>query len=248
MSNSYLIENAWYLTASKLKSFKSSPLEYHKTYNLELSEFNKNSEALFIWTALDDYVSYWENFFYKKYEILEEWKRKSSKSDKLQLNQSQYNLIKNMIYTLKINPIFEYWNNNYDIQYKVETIFEWVKVKWTLDRFDKSNNLIRDLKTTADLWKFDKDIRLWDTFWYKFSLSFYAWLLHKKDWIECDAILDVIDKSSIPRYWCYKYNYETLKENFDYIELLIKQFKQFDFTKVENELIINEIILLWITQ
>lgn len=70
-SKTYIQENDWYITASKLKCFLRNPQEYYLQYvkKVELEEGDEEKRHFVVWTAFDDLVSYWEEFFLNKYYI-----------------------------------------------------------------------------------------------------------------------------------------------------------------------------------
>lgn len=173
---SYLEENRGYITASKLKDFMKSPEIYFLKYKKEL-QLEKPKTCFKIWTALDDYFSYWQKEFEKKYFIDEwllkedlqniltergvEFKKSDTKPDlmdlvywdwqsKTRLTKLEYETINNMIVELERQPLFNAnWNYTPQVELKVE--HQGLHFKGTLDRVFFEDKIFRDYKTTWDI-------------------------------------------------------------------------------------------------
>lgn len=226
MWNKYIEENRGFITASKLKTFLKSPEEFYLLYiKEEKPPYEKEKKAFKIWTALDDYLSYWKKAFEEKY-FFDEWLLKAQLverletdwvdckwlkvdelkrlyywdvSNKIKLSDQEYQDILWMINELKRQPIF-------DINWKYENqkTFIWkyknLQLKGTLDRFWVDT--IRDYKTTGDICKF-----IWD--WesklkYDISMSFYWILVSCATGQKPELILDVVQSSAPYPFRSYK--------------------------------------------
>lgn len=221
----YLEKNRWFITASKLKYFISFwPEAYYYKFVKEIILDEQEKEYYMIWTAFDDLVSYWEDFFMDKYyidewylkedlirmceekEFITTWKvedlRKRLFWDKIRLTKLQWEQILGMYQEAKRQPLVDLWNPNYKKQFDIECEFEWLKLKWTLDRISLEDKIIRDWKTSSQFQKFEYNIET--TFDYILSMSFYYVLAKVNYWIECDVILDVFGRTAPFPYMWYK--------------------------------------------
>lgn len=218
--NSYIEENRWYITASKLKEFMKSPEQFFLKYIKELPSPKDSDERHFIlWTAIDDFISYWELEFHKKY-FIDEWltiaetterlisiwidpivlkwlKAPDLKemlywdiSSKIRLTAWEWQTVLGCVRELNRQPLF-----NKDWWYECQKTFIWtykgLKLKWTLDRYKTGE--LRDTKSCASISSF-----IWDwkeKFWYDVSMSFYWVLVWKATGDKPETILDVVQKT-----------------------------------------------------
>ena len=166
----YITENRWFITSSKLKVFIKNPEEYKLKYIDEIESGNEESTPLIIWQALDHLLSYWEELFFKKYEILEPRKRRVENSDRIQITNWNWEMILNMLKEIKRQPLSDFeWK--YEPQQEVIAKYKDLKLKWTIDRFDLENKIIRDWKTTQSISKFRWQIEWEDQFEYIFQYN-----------------------------------------------------------------------------
>ena len=191
----YIIKNRGYITASKLKMFEKSPEAYFIKYILEMplpADEEDEKTALKLGTAIDDYISYWELEFYKKYHVQEKKLLKPDLvalceeqgldptgtvsvledrlfGDKIKLTAWESKKLFGMLNEWKRQPLFDY-NGDYKTQEVVTVKYKWLKLKATLDRLGIVKKLLRDMKTTNNLSKFI--FQVWD-YGYEFSMSFY---------------------------------------------------------------------------
>lgn len=207
----YLIDNRGFITASKLKMFEKSPEAYFVKYILELplpADEEEEKDSLKLGTAIDDYISYGEEKFYKKYDVSE---KKLLKADlvalcqenlldstgtvevltailtenkiiwnKIKLTPSLVKKLFGMLNEWKRQPLFDY-NGNYKTQVELITKYKNLNLKAKLDRLGVELGLLRDMKTTNNLEKFIYQV---EDYGYSFSMSFYnilAKLIYKKD-------------------------------------------------------------------
>lgn len=220
IKDTYIQENKWYITASKLKEFIKSPEQFFLKYIKEEEVPEQTEKKHFkIWTALDDLVSYWENEFYKKYYIDEwltiEWIKKrliENWSEEILLKWLTKTDLQDMLYwdltdKIKLTPadgkqVLWMFNEmkrqklmKLDWEYIPQKTFigkyKSLKLKWTLDRY--SIEEIRDTKSCANINQF-----MWEwknKLWYDVSMSFYWILVNRATKNKPKLILDVIQKT-----------------------------------------------------
>jgi len=181
---SYLEENRGYITASKLKDFMKSPEIYYLKYIKEM-QLEKPKTCFKIWTALDDYFSYWQKVFSEKYFIDEmldktqlqeilterwvEFKKTDLKADlmdlvywdwqsKVRLTKTEAETINKMIAELERQPLFNV-KGKYTPQVELKVKYDWLNFKWTLDRVFFEDKVFRDYKTTSDIKWLERELR-----------------------------------------------------------------------------------------
>jgi len=217
--DTYIEENRWFITASKLKDFMKSPEQYFLKYVKEKESPDKRDKKHFtIWTALDDLISYWETTFNQKYfvdkwllkaDLVERaniitWEDCSKKvvaelkeicfwdlSEKIILTKWDWETLFAMYNELKRQDLFDV-NWKYECQ-KTYTCTYWknLKLKWTLDRDSKEK--IRDTKSTQAIKSFIWDWK--DKLHYDFSMAFYWILKYQSTWEKSELWLDVVQKT-----------------------------------------------------
>lgn len=221
----YLEKNRWFITASKLKYFLTYwPEAYYFKFVKEMILEDKEKDYYLVGTAFDDLVSYWESYFFDKYYI-DEWLLKddlilrckelglntSGKvedlrqrlyGDKIKLTQLQWDNVFGMYNEIKRQPLVEFWDPSYKAQVDIECEFEWMKLKWTLDRLSLDRKMIRDWKTSGQFQAFEYNLET--TFDYILSMAFYYVLVKVNYKTDCDVILDVIGKNKPYPYMWYK--------------------------------------------
>lgn len=216
----YIEENRGYITASKLKEFMKSPEHFFLKYIKEVPSLKEKEENhLKIGTAIDDFISYWENAFYKKY-FIDEWLNMSEMKERLLKMWQDEELLKwlkkcdfeELLYwdrSKKIRLTAWDWETilwcvnelqrqtlfNKDGWYDCQKTFVWqyksLKLKWTLDRYKTGE--IRDTKSTANITKF-----IWEwkeSLWYDVSMAFYWILTHKATGDKPRLFFDVVQKT-----------------------------------------------------
>lgn len=182
--NTYIEENRNFITASKLKDFIKSPELFYVKYIKEV-DIDETKDYYIIWTAFDDYFSYWEKAFYEKYfidewltipklqEILDEsWVeyKKSWKKDifmdlaywdwnnKIKLTKSQWETILWMIEEAKRQPLFdEKWK--YKKQYVVTGQYTWATCWYILKlraKLDRINLTKKWIRDYKTTWDMEK--------------------------------------------------------------------------------------------
>lgn len=190
-TNPYIIRNRGSITASMLKAFEKSTEAFFKQYICEIEPVKQDKPSLSFGTMVDDYVSYWEKWFFEKYYIDEGWKVDDLRDmcmddmlstewlktdlekrlfwDKQKITPSDYIKFKWVIWEWERQPLFDYeWG--YETQKEIIVPYKWLKLKVTLDRLLVEKWLLRDMKTTNNLKKFNFQVI---DYWYDFSMSFY---------------------------------------------------------------------------
>lgn len=189
--NEYIIRNRGFVTASMMKSFEKSTEAFFKQYICEIEPNKKQTKSLAFWTLVDDYVSYWEDKFYEMYYV-DRWYKKEDLvvmcqdkwldttgvvkvletrlfEWKSKISVAEFEKFEWVIWEWKRQPLFNYeWN--YETQKELIVDYKWLKLKATLDRVDWEKWLLRDMKTTNNVQKFNFQIL---DYWYDFSMSFY---------------------------------------------------------------------------
>lgn len=212
MANSYIEENRWFITASKLKYFLEYWPEAYKLKFIDEVQLEEEDKKCFtLWTALDDLLSYGRKFFEEKYYIdewllLEElkariwkenlhWKEKKDELleimywDRIRLTKSDW---ENILWAYKEcmrQPLVDMWSD-YLHQEVIEIEFEWMPLRMKLDRLSIEKQLLRDWKTSWQIDRFERNME--SKFWYILSMAFYYIWAKVKYNVSCDVILDVL--------------------------------------------------------
>jgi len=225
---SYLDDNRWFITASKLKYFLSFwPEAYYLKYEKEIPSTHEWEKDYFkLGTAFDDLLSYGADEFFKKYAIKEEkllkddikkkldekWIEYSKSAKVADLEGLYYGDDKQLISNWDWKKILWMYNEvmrqpladakwEYQTQEEVIVNYKNLKLKWTLDRYSKERKLIRDWKTSGNVSYFEYNLDT--TFDYVLSMAYYFVLAKVRDWVECDVMLDVL--WTVPPYPYYGY-------------------------------------------
>lgn len=243
----YRERNKWYITASKLKLFLDSPLLYKAIYIDEVDTSNiKDVPALEIWAMVDKYILTPDEFkkeyafqvWWLKDELInycnEKWIQLTGKEkvddlktliywDKKVLTQSQEDVVLWIASELTSQPLFD-WKWNYECQKELYGEWNWIKIKWTLDRFAYTDwvAFIRDLKTTSQMYynaysdntQFYNDLATRDPFHYKLQMALYVWLVKQNypDVKHIDVVIDAVWTSDPYFYQWIKMNVNELED------------------------------------
>lgn len=198
--DNYIVRNKDYITSHKLKEFIRCPFCFKKKHiDLVPSPRQETPEYFVVGQAFDDYMTYGEGMYTNKYEVVA---RRGGESDKQQLTKLQGDTINALVRAYGINPFF-----SPSIKKKVleGEIFD-IKVRGELDHFIEDENIIVDIKTTANLAKFDPMS-------YVYQMSFYCLLIEELEGKKCTARLYVCEKDvDIPKSLCFEFTQETLME------------------------------------
>lgn len=215
----YIIRTRWHITSSKLKTFINDPLEYYLKYVLELPELKeKKSTAFVLWNAYETIVTEWMEWFNKKYYI-DKWYLKDDLADKLsnwdeehkkelmklylddlrdlfykpweriRLTHWEWKKIIAMFYESSRQTMFDLQSKDYEYQKYFEAQFGDLKLSGSLDRYSKTQAMIRDFKTSGQFDNFEYDMEY--TRDYITQVAFYYALAYIVDGIECDVYIDV---------------------------------------------------------
>jgi len=222
-TSDYIKRNEGFITSSKLQLFLKNSEEYKLTFIDWISSEWPEARHFVIWRAIDDLLSHWAEYFENNYHIdkgylkedlqdlldakwvtykkadskkvLEKLFYWSSLDKKERLTAGEGTMIMSMYKEFLRQPLADLgWE--YEPQKEVVVEYKWWKLKGTMDRFSKLLKRIRDYKTTANLKKFRYELETWMLEWYIFQLAFYRFLVQQSEWVECECILDVIDKTT----------------------------------------------------
>lgn len=222
----YRESNKWYITASKLKLFLDSPLLYKAVYidEVDLSEVKK-SQAIEIWSMVDKYLLTPDEFneeyafpiWWLKADLVSycesqwielSWKEKVEDLkaliywSKKVLTDAQEAILNWIKTEVERQPLWDS-TTKYETQKDLFWEYDWLKIKWTLDRFyidEDWNVTIRDLKTTSQMYfnnysnntQFYADLATRDTYHYKLQMAMYVWLV-KQNFDNVKSITVIID-------------------------------------------------------
>lgn len=220
----YLDKNRGFITASKLKYFLTFwPEAYYYKFVKEMVLEDSEKDYYLVWTAFDDLVSYGEDFFFDKYYIDEgllkddliqrceelglntSWKVEDLRArlygEKIKLTKLQGEQVFGMYNEIKRQPLVAFDDKSYQAQVDIECEFEWLKLKWTLDRLSLEKKMIRDWKTSGQFQNFEYNLET--TFDYILSMAFYYVLVKVNYETDCDVVLDVLGKTKPYPYMWY---------------------------------------------
>lgn len=218
---SYIQQNSWFLTASKLKCFIRNPEEYKLKYIDEIELDGDDKRCFVLGNAFDTLMSYGKERFDEKFyidnglvvdelkeKLVQRWEDpkevKAMKlpelralyyddESKVRLTPAEGRDVVGMYREAMRQPILDLgWD--YTKQHLIESTYDWLPIRGTLDRFDLERWIIRDWKTTGRIDNFAYDME--NTFDYILSMAFYYVLAYAKYGKECDVYLDVLSKQS----------------------------------------------------
>lgn len=218
---SYLQQNKGFLTASKLKCFIRNPEEYKLKYIDEIELDWEDKRCFVLGNAFDTLMSYGREVFDEKFyiddglvvdelkeKLIQRWEDpkevKSMKlpelralyyddESKIRLTPAEGRDVVGMYREAMRQPILDL-GGNYTKQHLIESTYDGLPIRGTLDRFDLERWIIRDWKTSGRLDNFAYDME--NTFDYILSMAFYYVLAYAKYGKECDVYLDVLSKQS----------------------------------------------------
>lgn len=246
----YIEANKWYITASKLKLFLDSPLLYKAVYIDEVDLSNvKKSQALEIWSMVDKFLltptEFDEMYTFPKASLKADliayceehwialtWKEKVEELkalvywDKKVLTEAQEAVVTWIAEEVMRQPLWDV-DTPYEKQKELFWEYDWLKIKWTLDRFvvnwDKAT--IRDLKTTSSMYynwyhnntQFFAELSTRDPYHYKLQMALYVWLVKQNypDVKHIDVIIDAVWTTDPYFYQAIKMDTNELEDMWD---------------------------------
>ena len=148
---SYVEKNRGFITSSKIKEFRRCQFCYSKRYIEELPDRLDDADELekdyfVIGQALDDRLTYGEDYYQDKYEVVP---RRSKDAVKSQLTNSSGLLVDNMFSEFKEQSMF---NQNPKKRVFI-TQFGSALIKVELDDLDEEREMIWDVKSISDIKK-----------------------------------------------------------------------------------------------
>ena len=198
----YIIKNRGFVTASKLKTFRTNPEEYFLKYILEMPGKKETDEdesvSMKLWSAVDSYISDWPDWFNQKYFMQD---KKMLKKDRLELcdemliettwenvnelkalatewriliTPAESKKVNGMLAEYKRQPLFNS-TGKYETQKILEYEYKGLKLKATLDRLmvDVEGKDEGELRDMKTTKDLIKFNFLAIDYGYDFSMSFY---------------------------------------------------------------------------
>lgn len=185
MSNDYLTKNRGFITSSKIKEFLRCQKCYRYKYIDEIPDPTESGEFydkdhFLIGQALDDRLTHGEKEYKKMYETVS---KRSKDAKKIQLTNAHSRTVDALTKEFLASSLFCHEPKKHII----ETEYAGLKLRAELDDIELEKQVIRDVKSCANIAKFNPDF-------YLLQMSFYQWLVEETEGIKCDAMLEVVDK------------------------------------------------------
>ena len=211
----YIVRNEGFVTSHKLKEFKRCAFCFGKKYIEKIPsrlDGLEDKDALVVGQAFDDYITEGKETFDQKYEAVA---RRTGKSEKKEITKGMAETVDRLAEEFKQNPLFAQ-------SYKKKimfTEFAGLILKIEMDGFDE-NGVIRDVKTCANITKFDPKF-------YVFQAAFYHFVVEEVTGLKCDVLLDVVDKhDGFARSARWDYSRATLEAERGDIILTLEKMKE----------------------
>lgn len=185
MQDTYLERNRGFITSHKLQSFMRCQFCYAQKYVNGIPdpyEDAERKECFLIGQAFDDMITYPDDFA-KNYEVM---KRRTGKTGKIEITEGQNELIGTMLKEYRANKLFSQEPKKHVIETKISGF----NVRCELDGINKERQMIEDIKTTANITKFDPMD-------YVFQMAFYQMCHEEISMERYAAQLYVVDKNSV---------------------------------------------------
>lgn len=200
MIDPYILKNASYITSHKLKEFIRCPFCFKKKHiDLVPSPRQETPDYFVVGQAFDDYMTYGQEEYCKKYEVVA---RRGVETGRTQLTKGQGETIEALLKGYNLNPFFDKKVSKKILEGEIFG----VKVRGELDHFVDADNMIVDIKTTANLFKFDP-------LSYIYQMAFYHLLMEEIEDRRCSVRLYVCEKDTeVPKSECYEFSQESLME------------------------------------
>lgn len=196
----YILKNKNYITSHKLQEFIKCPFCFKKKHiELVPSPRQGTPEYFVVGQAFDDYMTHGQEEYCKKYEVVA---RRGTETGRTQLTKGQGETIDALLKGYNLNPFFDK-----KVSKKIlEGELFGVKVRGELDHFADASNTIIDIKTTANLFKFDPMS-------YVYQMAFYHLLMEEIEDRRCSVRLYVCEKDvEVPKSECFEFTQDTLME------------------------------------
>jgi len=199
----YRERTEWTVTNSKLEDFIYCQYLYKLKWidNIDIEDDEEEPEWAIIGTAFDLYMQSVQKFN-EVYEIVD---RRTGKSGKIELTVEQWKLIRKMAKEMIRQP---FYNSVGEKQYHLKVVYnEHITLSWTLDEFQKENQLIADDKTSANIRKFQEKREK-----YRSQLAFYQYLIFVTLQILCDGMIRMVTKEKNSKWYFFYSDKEDLKK------------------------------------
>jgi len=157
--------------------------------------------------------------------LVEKLKSLKNLNGKIQLTRAENRTILQIIGEHQENSLFA---KRYTKAVLTATIEGFPPLRGELDHFDKEARQIRDLKTCADIERFDPAN-------YVFQMAFYHLLAEEAEDVRCDVYLDVVDKCSPAKSICVHYSEGSLMEARGEILSLLQKLNSAQITGMFNK-------------
>lgn len=219
----YAEKNLGFATAHKLLALEKCGFCYKKEFvDLTPNPTREEEPDYFVLgTALDVLLTEGQKAFDKKYKVV----KVRSKKGKELAEENGYTLLTETMGDMIRGMEWEYMQNELFKRKRLKKkIFELeiggVPVRAELDDYVKSRPYFIDLKTTANITKFDEHD-------YSFQMAFYNLIVEEATGEKKTARLEVLDKYSyFSRSRCYEYSLSTLEAERPRIIRLLELYKQ----------------------
>lgn len=199
---SYQQRNQGLISSHKLQEFIRCQFCYAQKYINEVpdpTEDEAANEAFTVGQALDDRLTEGEALFKTKYEVVA---RRSKEAKKIQLTQRMGDQVSQMAEEFRLSPLF----NQSPVKKIVLAKYGTLILKIEMDDFHAAQNLIIDIKSTANITTFNPQF-------YAFQMGFYSYVLELAQDLKCHALLEVVDKyDKFSRSGSWWFDYALLKE------------------------------------
>src|SRR3990167_3113412 len=204
----YEERNLRFITSSKLKAYEECPFAA-KLRHVDREQIEEDDEDYFLLgRAVDDYLTYGEEAFNKKYEFVA---RRSDKSDKIQMTFSHKKIVEEAIAEWARQPMFPKKLKKVNILW----LENGYPCKAELDNLEEG---IGDAKLVANVLEFEPEK-------YLFQMAFYHYAVLRRFGRGVHADLFVLDKhKGWSRSHLWRYSVPTLAAQRERIGLLIGQY------------------------
>lgn len=176
----YAEKNDGYVTSSKLKEFMRCGFCYKAKYIDRLEDVMEDRDCFTVGQAFDDLVTQGEGYYKKNYAVV---KRRDKEAEVTELTEGQGTLIRQMEKEFRANPVYK--QNPTKQVFTLD--FAGLKLRGELDDVEPEKQMIRDVKTCANVTTFRPES-------YIPQMAFYQFLIEEVTGVRCSAMLEVVDK------------------------------------------------------